>query len=110
MLSRNQLEMLEQLLNSEGVHELCPVWTFEEWKELRGAIRLELWNTVKPLRKPDQDLVAKAIAEGRLNVYVRPQPAASERITRFYPKPILAKDGDELLAALGLDSPSGDPS
>lgn len=114
MFTKAQLETLEDILDGKLIvpgSEALQIPNFEtevptlnlaELKDLRFAVHHALWTLTRPVPRKDKDLIQAAIADGRIQIYTRPKPAEPASVSRLRPKTITAKDGEELLAALGL--------
>lgn len=105
MFSKDQLELLEEILDTMGRGEM-PQATADELKALRGIVRAAIWAIPRTLSKKDQAAIKAAEALGAVQIIGRNtsgilEPGASPP-TRFKPEKIAAKTGDELLSALGL--------
>lgn len=113
MFTTKQLELLEELLEA---HPISPLGE-DQVRELRGAVQSAIWASSRNLSAADKRRIAEAEADGRVAILTHVHNAAevkggwtlasriSDRIANeSKTSPVTqAKDGDELLAALGLD-------
>lgn len=107
MFTQKQLELLEDLFNGDAFlpashsvvpYELSP----EEIKELKGAVHSALWAMARTLPKKDKEAIEAARKAGITQIVGRNTEPVPERQSRLKPSVVKAKDGDELLAVLGL--------
>lgn len=103
MFTKSQLELLEDILDTQGLEAVVHA-TQAELKELRGLVRAALWALPRTIPRKDRAAILAAEKAGLVQIVGRNTSPVSEPAIRIAGKPqrIAPKSGDDLLSILGL--------